>query len=196
MGGLLKSLPFRSQKMAGRSLLRCSSGSIAVEIALIVPVIMFLLYVTVDLYRLHQLSSRIGQAAELIADHFSQEEILSDQMITGALGASRNISSEHFYGGEASLTITAIRIHSENDQILLWTRQSLVSSEPCQTKIYEITAPLPEINMPAVIQFFYQVDLCVEVDSSFIFSGLTNLVPRIRRTAIALARTSAVRQFD
>jgi hypothetical protein len=182
--------------MASRGLLRCSSGGIAIEIALIIPVIMFLLYATVDLFRLHQLSSRVGQAAELIADHFSQEEILTDQMIIDALGVSRKISSEHFYGGEPSLTITAIRIHSENDQKLLWTRQSLVSAEPCQTEIYEIAAPKLEIKMPAVIQFFYQVDLCVEVDSSFIISGLIKLVPRIRRTAMALARSPAVRQFD
>ncbi len=160
------------------------------------PIIVVILIATHDLARLGQLSDRANKSAQFAVEHFSQAAVLSEKSILDTALALEKITMEHPYVARTVLSVMAIEVHGQNGQKVIWTRThpdnaGSCSSDPHQFEFFSSD----EENMTG-IHYFYQLDLCLEAQEALFLSGLSFLEDEIRGTAILLARSPAIRQFQ
>lgn len=182
--------------MAHSNLIRCCIGSIAVEIAVIIPIMVLILLATYDLVRIIQLSNRAEAAAHLAADNLSRSDILNEETIQETAFAVQQMLDEQFQTAQMFLSVTAIEVHGRMSQKILWSRSVPAGAALCTSAPYPFAQTMAEAEDAADIQFFYQLDVCLVAEEVTFSSGLPFLEQLVRGSAILLSASPAIREIE
>lgn len=167
-----------------------------VEVALIVPAIMFLLLSGVTLAHVVQLSRTADRVAAVLADDFAQRTTLAESDFDEALTAATELIDVGDYNVASWLSVQAVALHPATGINFLWSRNRDGGGGDC-------TASAPSYATPAGTQggagiaYFIRVDLCATPgEGFFLSSALSDMDFSVHARAVAPVRQAAVRSLE
>ena len=167
-----------------------------VEVALIVPAIMFLLLAGVTLTHVVQLSRTADRAAAVLADDLAAKVILAEADFDTALTAAATLIDTGGYNVSPWLSVTAVELHPASGVSTLWSRNRNAGGSDCTGADPAYTVAAGAVSGAGVAHFL-QVDLCATPgDGFFLLSALSVLDFSVHARATAPIRQAALRGFE
>ncbi len=171
-------------------------GSVMVEVALIVPAIMFLLLAGVTLAHIVQLSRAADRAAAVLADDFSQRTSLEETDFDIALMAASELIDTGGFEVTPWLSITAVEMHPVSGATTIWNRSRNGGAGDCTGADPAYSAPVGAADGGGILHLV-QVDLCATPGAGFFLSSALSVMDfSIHARATASARAAALRGLN
>ena len=178
-------------KNNNKCILRNQRGSLAVEVALIVPAILFLLLAGVTLAHVVQLTRATDRVAALIADDLSLKSGLIEADFDTVLAAAAGVIGESGFPAAIRVDLSALELSDDGSATVLWSRSRTNGGLACAPAAPALPAP----GDGATLQFIL-VDLCVTPADGFFLSGFLNVTGfTLHGRALAVGRKAAVRSL-
>ncbi|WP_339630060.1 hypothetical protein [uncultured Sneathiella sp.] len=174
-----------------KDVIRDQRGSLAVEVALIVPAIMFLLLAGVTLAHIVQLTRTTDRVAALMADDLSLKSGLIEEDFDTVLAATTGLIGESGFPAAIRVDLSALELSDDGSATVLWNRSRTNGGLACAPAAPALPAPGDE----ATLQFIL-VDLCVTPADGFFLSGFLSVAGfTLHGRALAVGRKAAVRSL-
>lgn len=167
-----------------------------VEVALIVPAIMFLLLAGVTLAHVVQLSRAADRAAAVLAGDLSGSTALAEADFDTALTAAATLTDTGGYEVAPWLSVKVMELHPANGGSILWSRSRDGGGGDCTGTDPAYTTPAGTVS-GAGIAYLLQVDLCATPGAGFfLLSALSDLDFSVHARATAPARQARLRGLE
>jgi len=157
-------------------------GSIAIEFAIVIPVVVLILFGSLDLLRLFQLTTLLDSRTEYLADYFSKPEVPASghfALLIGQLQLSTDWELTKLSGA-----VNIVRLLPGGGSVSLKSERSDTVLADCFA-----TSTLPHFQNEGGADFFpsqifVQVSLCLKPENGFYLSPvIKNLAPLIAAKA-------------
>lgn len=118
--------------MLRRSFRKDERGMAAVEFALIAPLMILLLYGTVEVSNLFSVNRKVTRVANTVADLISQDSIVNEDELDGIFDASGAIMTPPFTPANMKIVVRSVYKDSDGDVAVEWcdARNGGVSGAP------------------------------------------------------------------
>lgn len=167
-----------------------------VEVALIVPAIMFLFLAGVTLAHVVQLSRTADRVAAVLADDFSQRTTIAESDFDEALTATTELIDIGDYNVASWLSVQAIALYPATGANFLWRRNRDGGGGDCTASAPSYATPVGTQGGAGVV-YLIQVDLCATPgDGFFLSSALSVMEFSIHARAVAPVRQAAARSLE
>lgn len=174
-----------------------TGGTVMVEAAFFIPVILFLLLAGADLARITQVSTEIDHAAAVIANEIAQAEVLTAGDMDTALLAAEKIIAAPGLSEQLSLRAQGFRISTAAGLETLWTEDRATDGAACLSAPPALTEPGADETAARAVNYYIVIDLCATPRPTFFLSGLLPAADVVLHgRALAIAATPAIRNRE
>lgn len=111
------------------SLLRDGRAAAAVELALLLPFLILLIFGSMEFSKVYELKRRIAQIDTTLADLMGRSEDVDDNAVLEILAAAETIMVPYALDGLV-ISVTALELDSNGGSSVLWSRSSDGSTNP------------------------------------------------------------------
>ncbi|MEX1035666.1 MAG: hypothetical protein WDZ54_06890 [Sneathiella sp.] len=182
--------------MNNNNLIINQRASVVVEVALIVPAILFLLLAGVTLANIVQLTRATDRVAALLADDISLRPMLDEADFDTALAAAAGLIDGSGFPAQIRLDIKAVEIDPGSSSTVIWVRNRGNGGEDCAPADPVLFAPGEGMTATGLLHFV-QVDLCTTPTAGFFLSGFLSVADfTIHGRAFAVGRKAAIRSLE
>mgnify|MGYP003147012140 CR=1 FL=1 len=177
-----------------KDIFRDLRGSLAVEVALIVPAIMFLLLAGVTLAHIVQLTRTTDRVVALVADDLSLKSGLNETDFDTVLAAATNLIGESGFPAAIRIDMMALELTQDGGSTIIWNRSRGNGGLSCAPASPALFAPEESAAEEAL--HFILVDLCVTPAEGFFLSSFLSVTGfTLHGRAITVGRKAAVRSL-
>ncbi|WP_339717575.1 hypothetical protein [uncultured Sneathiella sp.] len=177
-----------------KDVIRDQRGSLAVEVALIVPAIMFLLLAGVTLAHIVQLTRTTDRVAALLADDLSLKSGLIEADFDTVLAAAAGLIGASGFPAAIQIDMTALEFTQGGTSTVIWSRNrgnGGLSCAPASPALSALGEGDAEVGL-----YFILVDLCVTPEEGFFLSGFLRVTGfTLHGRAFSVGRKAAVRSL-
>jgi Flp pilus assembly protein TadG len=109
-------------RLARSARLRCSAGNVAVEFALAVPVLLFLMLGSAEMGRFVLLYQKMDQVATTVSDLISRAETISESQITDIFTAADQVAEPFDFADLGVVIVSSVTNPDGTGPVIAWQR--------------------------------------------------------------------------
>jgi len=169
--------------------LRCDQrGSIAVETAIALPVLLLMLFGGADITRYIQAMHRLDAATALIADGIGNRAVIDGALIEQVKRAALGVVAFNNNPAHLDIVVGAGRLWSGGQYQEMWTISSADAAANCRLAPQSYGYENPESDPYFPSQYLFDIQVCSYLEDSFFLSAL---IPKsLRRIRLGTVRAA------
>lgn len=113
---------WRAGGLPGRALMRCAAGNVAVEFALAVPVLLFLMLGTAEMGRFVLLHQKVERVAMTISDLVARAETISESQIDDIFTAAGQVAAPFDLASLGVVIVSSVTNSDGSGPVIAWQR--------------------------------------------------------------------------
>ncbi|OUR80203.1 hypothetical protein A9Q83_01890 [Alphaproteobacteria bacterium 46_93_T64] len=167
------------------SLIENRNGSLMIEVAVALPVLVLLLFGGIDLTRYVQAIHKTDIAVDVIADELRDDPYVSSEDVSALLQSTQTTMSFKEFTPSLEMTVGGLVLHSNGSSTKAWQVQNSFPSGKCNGIEAMALQPTENLGSFTPNQYLIAVKLCTVFKGEFFLSSIIPISARqITSTAV------------